>query len=64
MMNENMDDVLQRAIEIFGNHNTAMNWLSSPCPDLGGAFPIIMISKVSGAGVVMDLLDKIADRNL
>ena len=63
-MNENMDDVLKRATEVFGSHNKAMNWLSSPCPDLGGAFPIIMISDISGVDVVVRLLDKIAASDL
>jgi len=58
-MNENMDEVLWRGIEVFGNHDAAMNWLSAPCLELGGEFPIIMIGEAANVQTVLDVLERI-----
>lgn len=61
-MSEINDEVLWRSIEVFGDHDKAMHWLNSPCFELCGAFPVIMIGEAAGLELVMDTLESIEDR--
>lgn len=60
-MSEVNEDVLWRAIEVLCNHDRAVLWLNTPCPELGGALPILLTRNTAGIELVLATLEKMED---
>lgn len=54
---EGKDRVLWRAIEVFGNHDSAMIWLRTPCMALDGVAPAFLTGTSSEVDLVLEILE-------
>lgn len=50
-----------RAVEVFGDRDKAMRWLSKPKRSLGGLPPLTAAATPAGAKVVVEMLERIAN---
>ncbi|MNN96258.1 hypothetical protein D3C81_2152100 [compost metagenome] len=50
-----------RAVEVFGDRDKAMRWLSKPKRSLGGLTPLTAAATPAGAAVVAEMLERIAN---
>jgi Protein of unknown function (DUF2384) len=53
------DAVIERAIEVIGNREKALQWLGTPVRALGYATPISKLSDEAGAREVLAVLDQL-----
>lgn len=53
-----LDHVLARALQVFGDAQVVVDWLEGTEPTFGFGKPIVMLSK-HGAGPLLDVLDAI-----
>ncbi|MDR3580517.1 MAG: MbcA/ParS/Xre antitoxin family protein [Oryzomonas sp.] len=53
------EQVLERAIEVFGTREKAIQWFNSPIPALGGKVPAELLKTPEGAELVMNTLGRI-----
>jgi len=53
-----VDHVLARALQVFGDAQVVMDWLEGTEPTFGFGQPIVMLAK-HGAGPLLDVLDRI-----
>ena len=51
--------VVERAKEVFGDLDTALDWLKSPNAALSGAVPLTLMDTDIGAESVLDTLGRI-----
>jgi putative toxin-antitoxin system antitoxin component (TIGR02293 family) len=51
--------VVRRAVEVFEDHDAALNWLKSPNAALSGAAPLNLLDTEIGAENVLDTLGRI-----
>jgi putative toxin-antitoxin system antitoxin component (TIGR02293 family) len=53
------EQVLARAIEVFGTREKAILWFNSPVPALGGKVPADLLKSPEGKELVMNTLGRI-----
>jgi putative toxin-antitoxin system antitoxin component (TIGR02293 family) len=53
--------VFERAVEVFEDQATALDWMKAPNAVFSGASPLSMLDTELGAGVVMTALGRIED---
>jgi putative toxin-antitoxin system antitoxin component (TIGR02293 family) len=51
--------VIERAVEVFEDKQTAMSWLKSPNSACGGSSPLSLLDTELGSGAVMSTLGRI-----
>ena len=51
--------VIERAVEVFEDKQTAMSWLKSPNSACGGSSPLSHLDTELGSGAVMSTLGRI-----
>lgn len=51
--------IYSRTLEVFGDRQTALSWLKSPCRAFGDATPLSYLDLSSGFEIVMDELGRI-----
>lgn len=54
-----MARVMRRAIKVFGDRVTALDWLETPNCSLGNVVPMSLLATDRGAEMVMDALGRI-----
>ena len=57
LKNGNFEEAFQKAVEVLGDIDEALNWINSPCAELGGKVPIYLLESDSGASLVMEALN-------
>ncbi len=53
-----VDGVIERAVEVLGNRETALRWLGKPVRALDYATPISLLTDPAGKERVMDVLTR------
>ena len=55
------EKVLSYAVQVFGNQDTAQQWLNRENPMLGNKKPIDLLNTDQGCGLVLDILGRIEE---
>jgi len=53
------EQIFFRVVGYFGGEGEAMNWLNSPCFDLDGRIPALLLDDLGGVELVMDTLARL-----
>ena len=54
-----IDRIVRRAVEVFGDRDRALRWMGSPVRALNFATPISVLSDVAGEERVLDILTRL-----
>lgn len=53
------EQIYSRVVGYFGGEGEAKSWLNSPCFELGGRVPALMLDDPGGAELVMNTLGRL-----